>query len=253
MRGRWHNLSRPRRFLTDMLHYASRIPTIPVQRHMAIPAVVVARDQLPRCPGWPAIFLKAYALVNQEMPCLRRAYLRLPWPHLCEYPDSVASIAVERSYEGEPCVFFGRISSPGNLPLTALQDRIRTFAQAPLDSIKPFRKMLAFARLPRLLRRILLGLGLNMSRTRPGQFGTFGLSVYSSLGAEPLHPLSPLTTTLTYGVIAATGQVTVRIVYDHRAIDGASAARALGRLETALNGPILNELHEMGRIKSKAA
>ena len=38
----------------------------------------------------------------------------------------------------------------------------RTFAEAPLESVKPFRKMLAMARLPRPVRRLLLWLGLNL-------------------------------------------------------------------------------------------
>ena len=87
--------------------------------------------------------------------------------------------------------------------------------------------------------------GLNLPGTRPGKFGTFGLSVYSSLGAESLHPISPLTTTLNYGVIDRDGTVSVRLVYDHRVFDGATAARALGKLEEILKGPILAELRSM--------
>ena len=75
-------------------------------------------------------------------------------------------------------------------------------------------------------------------------FGTFALSVYSSLGAESLHPLSPLTTTLTYGPIGRDGRADVRLVYDHRVLDGATVARALARLEAALTGPVLGELRE---------
>src|SRR5437773_1976252 len=65
--------------------------------------------------------------------------------------------------------------------------------------------------------------------------GTFGVSVYSSLGAESLHPLSPVTTTMNYGVIQENGDVQVRLIYDHRVMDGATVARALGRLEQLLN------------------
>jgi pyruvate/2-oxoglutarate dehydrogenase complex dihydrolipoamide acyltransferase (E2) component len=72
--------------------------------------------------------------------------------------------------------------------------------------------------------------------------GTFGLSVYSGLGAESLHPLSPLTTTLNYGVISARGAVTVRVTYDHRVMDGTTVARALARLETVLNEDLCKEL-----------
>ena len=74
--------------------------------------------------------------------------------------------------------------------------------------------------------------------------GTFGVSVYAGLGAEGLHPLSPLTSTLNYGVIQADGTVSVRITYDHRVVDGARVARALGRLETILNREIVAELEQ---------
>jgi hypothetical protein len=191
------------------------------------------------------VFLKAYAQVADDLPPLRRAYVGLPWPHLCEYPRTIASVAVEREYRGEPCVFFGRIASPARLSLREIHCRIRELANAPIETVPTFRKMLSFARWPRPVRRALLWLGLNLPRTRPGQFGIFGLSVYSSLGAESLHPLSPLTTTLNYGVIGHDGTVHVRLVYDHRVFDGATAARALGKLEEVLNGPILAELRGM--------
>jgi hypothetical protein len=253
MRGRWVGLSLPRRFLGDVLHFASKIPTVPVQRRMMLADVAAARTALPDRPGWPAVFLKAYARVAAEVPVLRRAYVVLPWPHLVEYPSSVASVAVERDYQGEPAVFFGRISDPASLPLAEVHTRVRTFAEAPLESVKPFRKMLAFARLPRPVRRLLLWLGLNLSRTRPGQFGTFGLSSYSALGAESLHPLSPLTTTLNYGVIDPDGSVTVRVIYDHRVTDGATIARALARLEEVLTGAVLDELREMAPGRGRIA
>ncbi|OWK43748.1 Pyruvate/2-oxoglutarate dehydrogenase complex, dihydrolipoamide acyltransferase (E2) component [Fimbriiglobus ruber] len=235
-------MSAPRRFIEDMLHFAAEIPTVPVQRRMVLRDVAAARVRCPDRPGWPAVFLKAFARVAADMPVLRRAYVKLPWPHLVEYPTSVASIAVEREYEGEPAVFFGRVWNPAKLPLAEVHSRIREFAEDPIEDISSFRKLLSFARLPRPLRRLGMWLGLNISRTRPGQFGTFGLTAYSSLGATSLHPLSPLSVTLTYGVVGADGAVDVRIIYDHRVMDGATVARALARLEDELTGPILYEL-----------
>jgi hypothetical protein len=72
--------------------------------------------------------------------------------------------------------------------------------------------------------------------------GTFGVSVYSGLGAESFNHHTPLTTTLTYGVIGEDGLVQARVIYDHRVMDGATVARALGRLEEVLNREILGEL-----------
>ena len=102
-----------------------------------------------------------------------------------------------------------------------------------------------FARLPRPLRRTLWWLGLNIGRQRGNFFGTFGVSVYSALHAELLHPLSPLTALLNYGVISDDGHLDVRIIYDHRVMDGATVARALGRLEQILNSVILEEVRSV--------
>ena len=94
----------------------------------------------------------------------------------------------------------------------------------------------------RPVRRALFWLGLNLPRTRPGKFGTFGLSSYSALGAQSLHPLSPITTTLNYGPVQDDGTVLVRIVYDHRALDGSTVARALAALDEVFNAELVQEL-----------
>jgi hypothetical protein len=236
-----------------MLRLAAAVPSVPVQRRMNLAAVAAARRAVPDRPGWPAVFLRAYGRVAADTPALRRAYLRLPWPHLREYPESVASVAVERDYRGEPAVFFGRIGEPAGQTVGELDARVRELAEAPLRSVKSFRRMLFAGRLPAPLRRAGLWLGLNLPRTRPGMFGTFGLTAYSSLGAESLHPLSPLTTTLSYGVIGPDGAADVRIVYDHRVTDGAVIARALARLEAELTGPVLAELEGMAARPSPRA
>ena len=57
-----------------------------------------------------------------------------------------------------------------------------------------------------------------------------------------MHLLSPLTTTLNYGAFGEDGSLDVRLTYDHRVVDGATVARALGHLEEVLTGPIVNEL-----------
>jgi hypothetical protein len=66
------------------------------------------------------------------------------------------------------------------------------------------------------------------------------------LGAESLHPLSPLTATLTFGPISRKGKVRVRIIYDHRVCDGSVVARALARLEQILNEDLSAELRDLG-------
>ncbi len=48
---------------------------------------------------------------------------------------------------------------------------------------------------------------------------------------------------MTYGPIdPETGRVTVKLIYDHRVLDGAYVARRLADLENMLRGRILDEL-----------
>lgn len=224
------------------MHFASGVPTVPVQRRMNLAAVIAARQRcLPR-PSWTAIFVKAFARVADEMPELRRAFVKFPRPHLYEYPSSIASVTVEREYEGEQGVFVFRVKHPAEYSLAETSALLRFAATAPLDDVKPFRRALRIAKLPLPLRRLMWWVALNVGRKRANYFGTFAVSVYSALGAESLHPLSPLTTLLNYGVFAADGSCDVRIVYDHRVLDGANVARALARLEEVLRTTIVDEL-----------
>ena len=57
--------------------------------------------------------------------------------------------------------------------------------------------------------------------------------------------LSPLTALLNYGVMGPDGHLAVRIMYDHRVMDGATVARALGRMEEILNSIILEEVQSL--------
>src|SRR5271156_2183587 len=94
--GRSLALSLPRRWICDLLHFAKKVPTVPVTRRIDVQAAADARAVLARRPSWAAIFTRAYALVAREVPELRRYFMSFPWPHLHEFPYSIASVAVER-------------------------------------------------------------------------------------------------------------------------------------------------------------
>ncbi len=242
--GRSLPLSRSRRFICDLMHHARQVPTVSIQRRMRIAPVVAARQAAGPRPSWCAVFTKAYAFVAAATPELRRVYLPFPWPHLYEHPLNVASVAVERRLDsGEDAVFFAHLRAPETQGLLELDAALRRFKEEPVAELSLYRRMERLSRLPRPLRRLLWWMGLNLSGHRRARLlGTFGVSVVAGLGASMLYLLSPLTTTLNYGAVAEDGSVDVRLLFDHRVLDGATIARALGNMERVLNGEILAEL-----------
>src|SRR5262245_42719796 len=238
MRGRALKLSAPRRLVGDLMRFSIRIPRVTVQRQMNLGPLLQARAELQHRPSWTVLFLRGYALLASEMPELRRAYVKLPWPQLYEYPVSVASVAHEREYEGEPAVLLSRIKGPEHCSIAELDACIREARSRPVLEVKEFRRALAMARVPAPLRWLLMWLGLNLGRQRANFFGTFQLSVYSGLGAESLNPLTPLTTLLNYGLIGRDGSVTVRILYDYGAVDGETVALGGGRVGGVIKGGV---------------
>src|SRR5262249_38702356 len=107
--GRSIRLSPPRRLVCDLLAFAQQVPTIPVERRMPLAPLLAARGRCSPRPSWVTLFTKAYALVCTARAELRRAYLEFPTPHLYEHPVNVASVAVEREYQGENGVFIAKV------------------------------------------------------------------------------------------------------------------------------------------------
>jgi len=236
-------ISGPRRFINDLVHFARRVPSVPVSRSMNIGRLIEPRLAHPAKPSWSTLFMKAYAIVAAENPPLRRSMLTWPWLRIYQHPQSLCSLAVERTHNGEEGVFVGLFRAPEAQSIRQIQQSINSYKNDPLDSIGYFRQALRVSRVPTTIRRFLWWATLNVSGVkRAKRFGTFGLTSYGSLGAESLHPISPLTTTVTFGPIDPRGAVCVKIIYDHRVLDGAYIARRLLDLEIALHGLVLDEL-----------
>lgn len=242
-KGRSLPLSGPRRFILDMMHFAKQVPSVPVGRTMDLGALAEARKRHPLRPSWAVLFLKAFGIVCESQPSLRRALLTVPNLRMYEHPFSIASLAMEREYQGEPVIVVGLFRGPERQSISELQKSLDEYRTWPIEKVGFFRQMLRISAYPTILRRVLWWTTLHVSGPkRAKRLGTFGVSSYGSLGAESYHPISPLSTTLTYGPIDPSGRVTVKLIYDHRILDGAQIARRLADLEAALLGPILNEL-----------
>jgi hypothetical protein len=236
-------LSLPRRFVGDILHFAKRIPSIPMQRTMRLADVIEARGRLPQRFSWCAIFMKAFSLVASRRPELRRTYIPFPRGYIYEHPINVASFSLERNYQGEEGVFMARIAQPESISLRVLDQIVRAHKTAEIESVESYRQALWLSSLPRPIRRLLWWWGLETDgRYKAHFFGTFAISVVASLGAAGLHLLSPMSMTLNYGTFEPDGSLDFRLTYDHRVIDGATAARALVALEEVLHQEMREEL-----------
>jgi hypothetical protein len=252
-KGRTLPLSGPRRFINDLVHFAGKVPSVPVSRMIDVGPLMRARAEHPARPSWSVLFMKANALVGAAHPPLRRSLVSFPRLRLYEHPQTVCALALERRFEDEEGIFVGLFRAPEAQTLAQLQEWLIFYKTQPLEQVGFFRQALRISRVPTPIRRLLWWSTLEISGwTRAKRFGTFGLSSYGALGAESLHPISPLTTTLTYGPIDPSGRVCVKLIYDHRVLDGAFIARRLQDIEQTLHGAILDELsHPEG--KSTAA
>src|SRR5262249_34077527 len=173
MRGRWIPLSLPRRLVSDLLAFASKIPILPVQRQMHLGPLQAARDAASARPAWIALFIKGFALAAEDLPELRRVYLKFPWPHLYEYPDSVAAITIERPIGDEPAVLVIRLDAPARVPVGEIDAAIRHARSAPVGEVKEFRRALLLACLPLVLRRLLMWLPPQLARDSAAFFRDF--------------------------------------------------------------------------------
>jgi hypothetical protein len=228
--------------ITDVMRYAIEVPGVPIERMMELGAVISARNAVPYRPAWAGIFAKACALTARDYPELRRTYVKWPWPHLYEYPHSIATITINREYNGEPCVVPLLIRDPASQPISAIAKQIDDHVRAPIADIKAFQRAMTIGRLPGIVRRPLMWIGYNLARQRANYFGTFAVTSVSFKGAELIYVPTVTTSLLTFGVFGLDGRTSVRMVLDHRVMDGMEFAAILARLEAIMNGPILQEL-----------
>ena len=244
MKGRSIALSPARRIIADVCHFAGDTTKGVITRRLELAPLARILAQTPResRPAWPALIAKAHALAAIDMPELRRAYVKFPWPHVYEYPMSVAMIATERVFDGEPALFFVRMKAPENSALSELTERLRRAKTVDWQQERDFRRVFAIARLPWPLRRLVWWLGLNIGRQRANYFGTFGISSLAGQGALITDAVHMFTVLLSYGPLAEDGSLDLFFSFDHRTFDGGVVARALKKLEEVLNGPIVDEI-----------
>lgn len=232
--------------VVDLMYFSKSIPLIAVERSMPFGELAKARGHHPERPPWSALFAKAFGLAAEECATLRQTYFSFPYPYLYEYEESAASIANELNVGEELVVLPVRIRSPDKMPLSTIRNKIAEVIDAELWQRGFYRRFSLVSYLPFFLRRPLWWLTLNVPRFRKRFCGTFAISSVGSLGADLLTPIAPVTSLLTYGPLGDDGKLRVRLLFDHRVYDGATAARVLARIEDLLLGPIYEEIKSGG-------
>src|SRR5690606_632633 len=119
----------------DMMRYAKQVPSVPVGRAMQLGPLVEARRAHPQRPSWAVLFLKAYGIVCEGHPPLRRALMTVPRLRLYEHPFSIAALAMEREHRGEPCVVVGLFRAPERQSIAELQRALDEYRTWPMDRV----------------------------------------------------------------------------------------------------------------------
>lgn len=246
LRGKSVPLNAGRKLVNELMRQSQHVPLIILRRDFKIPAILAARDECEPRISWIAIFIKAYALAACKHIHLRHNWLSFPFGRIYEHPVSEAVIPIEREWQGDSIVLGAKIRAPESMTLELLDDHLRRFRRDTVRSISPFRQALRLAKMPSLLRRFLFWSSLHVSGVkRCKRFGTFIVSSLGQHGCELVGPRVPLTGYLTFGPIDDDGRVSICFSFDHRAMDGLQAARALEDMEKILNTVLAQELRAM--------
>jgi hypothetical protein len=252
-KGRYYPISPFRRMVTDLMHFSKQVPSVAADRRMDLRPLIAARQASSPRPGWCVLFTKAYAMLARDYPELRRSYMKCPWPRLYEHPHNIATLNIDRQYQGENVVLYCLIRSPENRSLAEMDAIVRQHKDEPVENLRSFQRSVGVSRIPWPLRQFFWWGSLNVfGRRRCHNFGTFGISSIASLGAGLFHLIPLLTSTLHYGLFDEQGRLEVRVSWDHRVMDGALMARVLTDLESVLNHDMVRELTGV-RPASRAA
>ncbi len=254
---RWFPRSSPiplqRRWIIDTLRFAQKTPMVGGSGNMHVTAARAARRLRHPPISWDAIWVKAVAIAAARRPVLRTAYLPYPWPRFYVHPHAVATVAVERTWNGAPAVLFDCISDPAALSLEDIDRRLQALSQLPIESIGGFRRQIRIARWPWIARYAMGAIALWWSgRMRSEYIGTY----YTMKALRRIHAesvISPISFMFYWNMPSASDDMPVRVFFDHCLCDASGAAWAANAIEDAMNGPIAAELSAIANTSKVSA
>jgi hypothetical protein len=232
--------------MADIVHFGMKSKVMGGSRVFRLKSLAAARRSRQPRIHWAAIFAKALAISARRWPQLRQCYIPYPWPHIYEHPESVVAVVIERDWRGEHAVFFDQMIAPDRLPLADLDPKIRGLKTTPIEQVGGYRRIIRFARLPLLVRRLIWHLTLYCSgRVRSRYLGTVSLNSLPARDARVLQSTTPLTLSIFFGPLEPNGDMRIYAFFDHRVIDGMEIYRLFRDLEDTLNNEIAHELREL--------
>ncbi|NKC32335.1 2-oxo acid dehydrogenase subunit E2 [Falsiroseomonas selenitidurans] len=232
-----------RQTIADLSWASLRVPRCTLTARLRIPRALAGRTALPAPrPPWTVLFTKAFALVAEDQPSLRRLHATLPSPRLLEAPHAVGCVVLERLHQGVATLALARFTEPHATPIPVLAQQLHHAKTAPPGASRSFHRLLRFARLPWPLRRLMLRFALATAAPLLRYGGTFAISALGRREAAIVDSVSVLPCFLSYGPIDADGGVAVFLSFDHRVMDGADGAAALEGLEAAMESLVADEL-----------
>lgn len=201
-----------------------------------------------------AMLLKCIAIAQRAHPASRT--IQMFFGKRAVLNEIVAGFTVERLIDSKPAVFFGAIESPDTKSLEQISQELQAHSTYDLSDINYLKKQDWFNRTPYLFRQIILWLALRLPALRLNHMkATFGLSSLGKLGMKAIIP--PCASTSTFGVgevekraVVRDNQIEIRpmmsitLIFDHRIVDGAPAARFLNDIRTLMEGELAQYLDD---------
>jgi hypothetical protein len=243
-----------RRWISDVVHFGKKSHVVGGNLIINVTAVATARIRNQPLVSWTAIWIKAIALAGQRWPELRTCYLPYPWPRMYLHPHTVATIVIERNWNGAPAVFFDKIRNPEAMSLAEIDGACRGKKQSPIESVGGYRFLIRIARLPWFLRRIVWSFGLYWSgRLRSRYIGTYSVNALPGRRHQVLQSTTPISFSLFHGIPEPNGDMLVQFFADHRVFDGMTLYRMMRTVEAIMNNAIVGELTTAAVTQPKIA
>ena len=142
--GKRLRLTGNRQLVDDVLRIASQFPSAGLVGDFDASEIARLRRKTRPKISWNVLYMKAFAIVADNVPQLRQIYVNSFFPYLYQHHDNVCMLTINREYENEERLFFARFNNPQEESLADLQERYDHLRRAPIHEIKQFQHQIRF-------------------------------------------------------------------------------------------------------------